>query len=66
METFTPDFLAKLPQPLLYALAGIDQDCKTYTARKTALQAALRKERQDILDQYYAKGYAEYTFSPLT
>jgi shikimate kinase len=60
METSTPDFLAKLPQHLLDALARIDEERKTYTARRTALQAALRKERQDILDQYYAKGYAEY------
>lgn len=58
MESFTPEFLAKLPQHLLDALARIDADRKTYTARRTALQAALRKERQDILDQYYAKGYA--------
>jgi hypothetical protein len=60
MESFTKDFLDKLPQHLLDALARIDAERQTRKVKRTALQEGLRKERQDILDQYYSKGYAEY------
>nr|XP_051190460.1 uncharacterized protein LOC127303801 [Lolium perenne] len=58
-ESFTKDFLDKLPQHLLDALARIDADRQTRKAKRTALQEGLRKEHQDILEQYYSKGYAE-------
>jgi hypothetical protein len=59
-ESFTKDFLDKLPQLLLDALTRIDADRQTRKAKRTALQEGLRKEHQDILEQYYSKGYAEY------
>lgn len=60
MENLTEEDRARYTQEFMDRLAAVDADRQQRKARMLALEEMLREERQGVLDQYYAKGYAEY------
>ncbi|KAL6658757.1 hypothetical protein ACP70R_002797 [Stipagrostis hirtigluma subsp. patula] len=58
-EALAPERLARLSPHILQDLIRMDAEREGRIARRAALQEALRKEREEILEQYYTKGYVE-------